>query len=131
MFLFWIWYSFPLWKKAAAGQFQSLISRLESTDKVLERTEVYVSNHGKDTILSHYFQQFLKVHGIFWQTAPCSTPNYNLIVERNIQTKKAIQQALHIQSGLTVGYWPVSSVPACMILNRLLRASNPNGWHTL
>ena len=121
-------YSFLLKRNSeAAEQFQALIQRLENTDEVPERTEVYVSDHGGDTIMSLTFQKFLEAHGIFWQTAPRHTPNYNGLVERNIQTKKAIQRALHIQSGLTWGFWPLTSSAARMILNRLPRSSNPNG----
>ena len=52
-----------------------------------ERTEVYVSDHGGDTIMSNYFQRFLEEKGIYWQTAPRNTPNDNGLVERNIQSK--------------------------------------------
>ena len=68
-----------------------------------ERTEVYVSDHVGDTVMSLSFQRVLKDHGIFWQTAAREIPHYNSIVERNIQTKKATQHALHNQSGLTWG----------------------------
>ena len=120
-------YSFPIRAKtAAAEQFQALIERLENTDEVPERTEVYVSDHGGDTIMSLSFQQFLERKGIFWQTAPRRTPNYNGLVERNIQSKNAIQRALHAQSGLSTSYWPLTSAAARMILNRLPRSSNPN-----
>ena len=114
-------YSFPIRAKAAAAeQFQALIMRLENTDKVPECTEVYVSDHGGDTIMSLSFQQFLESKGIFWQT------NYNGLVERNIQSKNAIQRALHAQSGLSMGYRPLTSAAARMILNQLPRFSNPN-----
>ena len=113
-------YSFPLKAKAeAAGEFQSLILRLENTDEVPERTEVYVSDHGGDTIMSLDFQQFLSSKGIFWQSAPRNTPNYNGLVERNIRTKGAIKRALHAQSGLSMRFWPLTSAAARMILNRL------------
>ena len=95
--------------------------------EVPERTETYVSDHGGETIMSLEFQKFLSDKGIFWQTAPRHTPNFNGLVERNIQTKQAIQRALHIQSGLTWGYWPLTSSAARMILNRLPRSSNPGG----
>ena len=72
------------------------------------------------------FQQFLLSKGIFWQSAPRNTPNYNGLVERNIRTKGAIQQALHAQSGLSMRFWPLTSSAARMILNRLPRSSNIN-----
>ena len=44
-------YSFPLKKKSeAAEQFQALVRGLENTDEMPERTEVYVSDHGGETI---------------------------------------------------------------------------------
>ena len=90
-------YSFPLKKKSEAWHhFRDLIMRLENTDEVPERTETYVSDHGGETIMSLEFQRFLSDKGIFWQTAPRHTPNFNGLVERNIQTKQAIQRALHI-----------------------------------
>ena len=114
-------------KKKASGQFQALIQRLENTDEVPERTETYVSDHNGETIMSTEFQHFLEQRGIFWQSAPRNTPNYNSVVERNIQSKNAIQRALHIQSGLPWGYWPLTSATARMILNRLPRSTNPGG----
>ena len=46
--------------------------------------------HGGETIMSNDFQDFLAHNGIFWQTGPRNTPNYNAIGEHNIQTLKGI-----------------------------------------
>ena len=53
-------------------------------------------------------------------------PNYNAVVERNIniQTTKAMVRALHLQSQLSGGYWPLTSSAARFILNRLPRTTN-------
>ena len=81
-------------KKSEAQQhFRDLIAGLENTDDVPEHTETYVSDHGGDTIMYSDFQRFLSEKDIFGrQTAPRHTPNYNGLVERNIQTKQAIQR---------------------------------------
>ena len=97
-----------------SSSFNSIDLWLENTDKVPEHTEVYVLDHGGDTIMSLLFQQFVVRKGIFWQTAPRRTPNYNGLVEQNIQ------------SGLSMSYWPLTSAAARMILNRLPRSSNPS-----
>ena len=46
------------------------------------------------------------------------------MVESSIRTKKSIQRALHIQSGLSAGYWPLTSAAARFLMNRMPRASN-------
>ena len=76
--------------------------------------------------MSTEFQDFLQDidNGIFWQSGPRNTPNYNALVERNIQTKKAMVRALHLQSQLSEGYWPLTSSAARFILNRLPRTTN-------
>ena len=48
------------------------------------------------------------------------------MVERNIQSKKAIQHSFHLQSRLSWVHWPLTSTAARRTLNRLARASNPN-----
>ena len=106
-------------------EMQALINRLENAECHPDAIEVYVSDHGGETIMSTDFQQFLLSKGIFWQTAPRATPNYNSIVERSIQSKKAMMRTFHIQSQLSWGYWPLTSAAARMIMNRLPRASNP------
>ena len=74
--------------------------------------------------MSTDFQTFLQENGIFWQSGLRNTPNYNALVEQNIQTKKAMVRALHLQSQLSVGYWPLTSSAARFLLNRLPRATN-------
>ena len=91
-------YSYPLQRKSDAVQrLQNLIQRLHNVEYYLSRIQVYVSDHSGETIMTNDFQDFLAQHGIFWQTAPRNTPNYNAIVERNIQTLKTIMRALHLQ----------------------------------
>ena len=55
------------------------------------------------------FQNLLQANGIFWQSGPRNTPQYNAVVERNVQTKKAMVRALHLQSQLSGGYWPLTN----------------------
>ena len=71
---------------------------MEDAESALTAVEVYVSDHGGEIIMSTDFQSFLGEKVIFWQTAPHATPNYNGLVERSIQSVKAMMQVLHIQS---------------------------------
>ena len=112
-------------KSDAVLEMMALINRLENAECHPDAIEVYVSDHGGETIMSTDFQQFLLSKGIFWQTAPRATPDYNAVVERSIQSKKAMMHTLHIQSQLSWGYWPLTSATARVIMNRLPRASNP------
>ena len=64
-------YSFPLRKKSDAIQrLKDLIQRLHNAECYPSRIQVYVSDHGGETIMSTDFQNFLQDHGIFWQSGP-------------------------------------------------------------
>ena len=65
---------------------------MENAESAPSAVEVYVSDHGGETIISADFQDFLGAKGIFWQTAPRATPNYNGLVERSIQSLKAMMR---------------------------------------
>ena len=41
-----------------------------------------------------------------------------------MRAKKALQRALHLQSGLSAGYWPLTSSVVRFTMNRLPRVSN-------
>ena len=54
-------YSFPLKTKAeTARTFMNLILRLENAESPPDRVQVYVSDHGGETIMSIQFQEFLE-----------------------------------------------------------------------
>ena len=114
-------------KSEAPRHLVALILRLENSEYHVKCIQGYVTDHGGDTIMSHNLQDFLRDKGIYWQTAPRETPNYNAMVERNIQTKKALMRTLHFQSQLGDSYWPLMSDAARFLMNRLPRSSNPNG----
>ena len=89
-----------------------MIQRLHNAECYPLRIQVYVLDHGGETILSTEFQIFLQDHGIYILAIRSKAPNYNAIVERNIQTKKAMVRGLHLQSQLSGGYWPLTSSAA-------------------
>ena len=120
-------YSFLMKSKSEGYRhFMALILRLENAEIYPRRIYGYVSDHGGDTIMSTSFQEFLRDRGSYWQTAPRETPNYNALVERNIQTKKSIMRSLHYQSQQGDLYWTLTSDVARIFLNRQPRSSNPN-----
>jgi transposase InsO family protein len=104
-------------KSEAVNTLKALIQRMENAESAPGAVEVYVSDHGGETIMSNDFQEFLGAKGIFWQTAPRATPNYNGLVERSIQSLKAMMRVLHIQSQLNYSYWPLTVMAVRMLLN--------------
>ena len=83
-------YSFLMKHKSETPRhLMALILRLENSEYHVKCIQGYVTDDGGDTIMSHNLQDFLRDRGIYWQTAPRETPNYNAMVKRNIQTKKA------------------------------------------
>ena len=71
-------------RSEAARHLMALILRLENSEYIVECIQGCVTDHGGDMIMSHNLQDFLRDRGIYWQTAPRETPNYNAMVERNI-----------------------------------------------
>ena len=63
-------------KSEAWHHFKDLITRLENTDEVPERTETYVSDHGGETIMSLEFQKFLLDKGIFLADCAETRPKF-------------------------------------------------------
>ena len=114
-FFSWVWLFLPLRMKAGcAGQFQALIQRLENTNEVPECTDVNVSDHGWHNNVKWFLEVFRR-QGYF--LADCA----------NYGSNYAVQRAFPTQSGLSLGYWPLTSAEAWMFLNRLPQASNPGG----
>ena len=63
------------------SEFEDLLVRMQNSDDPCFSTKVYNSDFGRDTIMSHKNQKFLKDHGIFYLSVPGRTPNLDALMD--------------------------------------------------